>query len=95
VSTQPPIQWDFPGVKQPGREADHSPPSSVEVKNIWSYTSTQPYVFMAWYLVKRKDFTFIKIGKSSYRADAIIFSFLSSEISTWRSRTFVLTPQVK
>jgi hypothetical protein len=22
----------FPGVKQPGREADHSPPSSVEVK---------------------------------------------------------------
>jgi hypothetical protein len=23
----------FPGVKQPGREADHSPPSSAEVKN--------------------------------------------------------------
>jgi hypothetical protein len=23
----------FPGVKRPGREADHSPPSSVEVKN--------------------------------------------------------------
>jgi hypothetical protein len=22
----------FPGVKQPGREADHSPPSSAEVK---------------------------------------------------------------
>jgi hypothetical protein len=30
----------FPGVKRPGREADHSPPSSVEVKNAWSYTST-------------------------------------------------------
>jgi hypothetical protein len=34
--TQPPIQW-VPGaltlgVKRPGREADHSPPSSVEVK---------------------------------------------------------------
>jgi hypothetical protein len=34
--TQPPIQW-VPGalsleVKQPGREADHSPPSSAEVK---------------------------------------------------------------
>jgi hypothetical protein len=27
-------------VKRPGREADHSPPSSVEVKNAWSYTST-------------------------------------------------------
>jgi hypothetical protein len=30
----------FPGVKAEGREADHSPPSSAEVKNAWSYTST-------------------------------------------------------
>jgi hypothetical protein len=28
------------GVKRPGRKADHSPPSSAEVKNAWSYTST-------------------------------------------------------
>jgi hypothetical protein len=28
------------GVKQPGREADHSPKSSAEVKNGWSYIST-------------------------------------------------------
>jgi hypothetical protein len=32
----------FPGVKRPGREADHSPPCSAEVKNAWSYTSTPP-----------------------------------------------------
>jgi hypothetical protein len=32
----------FLGVKGPGREADHSPPSSAEVKNAWSYTSTRP-----------------------------------------------------
>jgi hypothetical protein len=32
----------FPGVKRPGREADHSPPSSAEVKNAWGYTSTPP-----------------------------------------------------
>jgi hypothetical protein len=43
-STQPPIKW-VPGtlsleVKRPGREADHSPPSSAEVKNAWSYAST-------------------------------------------------------
>jgi hypothetical protein len=35
--TQPPIQWvpgDIsPGLKRPKREADHSPPSSAEVKN--------------------------------------------------------------
>jgi hypothetical protein len=41
---QPPIQWvlgaSSPGLKQPGREADHSPPSNVEVKNAWGYTST-------------------------------------------------------
>jgi hypothetical protein len=28
------------GIKRPGREADHSSPSSAEVKNVWSYTST-------------------------------------------------------
>jgi hypothetical protein len=26
-------------VKRQGREADHTPPSNVEVKNAWSYTS--------------------------------------------------------
>jgi hypothetical protein len=46
-------------VKLPGREAGHSPPSSAEVKNAWSYTSTPQYVFMAWCLVKHRDnFTF-------------------------------------
>jgi len=28
-------------------EADHSPPSSAEIKNVWSSTSTPLYVFMA------------------------------------------------
>jgi hypothetical protein len=42
--TQPPIQW-VPGalslgVTRMGREADHLPPSSAEVKNAWSYTYT-------------------------------------------------------
>jgi hypothetical protein len=36
VPTQPPMQWVpgslFLGVKRPGREADHSPPSSAKVK---------------------------------------------------------------
>jgi hypothetical protein len=44
--TQPPIQWvsgaPSLAVKRPGREADHSPPSSAEVKNAYSYTSTLP-----------------------------------------------------
>jgi hypothetical protein len=36
-----------PGVKRPGREADHLPPASTEVKKMWIYTSTPPYAFMA------------------------------------------------
>jgi hypothetical protein len=44
--TQPPIQWEpeplSMGIRRPGREADHSRPSSAEVKNVWSYTSTPP-----------------------------------------------------
>jgi hypothetical protein len=48
-STQPPIQW-VPGaislgIKQPGHEADHSCPSSSEVKNVWSYIST-PTIYL-------------------------------------------------
>jgi hypothetical protein len=45
-STQPHIQR-VPGVLSPalkrsGREADHSPPFSADVKNVWSNTSTLP-----------------------------------------------------
>jgi len=51
----------FPGVKQPGREVDDSFPPSSEVKNVWSYTSILPYVFMVWCLIKHRDnFTFPK-----------------------------------
>jgi hypothetical protein len=34
-----PIRW-VPGVKRPGLEADHSPPTSVDL--VWIYTSTPP-----------------------------------------------------
>jgi hypothetical protein len=37
----------FPGVKRQGCEADHSAPTSAEVKKMWIYTSTPLYVFMA------------------------------------------------
>jgi hypothetical protein len=36
-----------PRVKRQGREADHSLPTSAEVKKMWIYTSTPPYAFMA------------------------------------------------
>jgi hypothetical protein len=47
----------FLGVKRPGREADHSPQSSAEVKECVELYPQ--YAFMAWCLVKHRDkFTF-------------------------------------
>jgi len=43
------------GVKRRGHEADHSIPSTAEVKYAWSYISTLPYAFMAWCLVEYRD----------------------------------------
>jgi hypothetical protein len=64
-----------PGVKRPGREVHHSSQSNVEIKNIWIYTSTPPYVFMAWYLVKHRDnFTFY----SNKKQDQIFMPGLNS-----------------
>jgi len=43
--TQPPIQWApefFPRNEWLKHDTDHSPPSTDEVKNKWSYTSASP-----------------------------------------------------
>jgi hypothetical protein len=57
--TQLPLQW-VPGIlsageKRPRRSADPSPRNSAEVKNAWGYTSTIPYIFMSWCLVKHRN----------------------------------------
>jgi hypothetical protein len=56
--TQPPIQWVSRAlssrVKQQKHEADHSSPSSAEVTNVLSYTSTPQYIFMEWSLIKHR-----------------------------------------
>jgi hypothetical protein len=63
-STQPPIQWVpgalSPGVKRQWREADHPHPASAEVKKIWVYTFTPPYIFVVRCLINkhRDNFTF-------------------------------------
>jgi hypothetical protein len=46
-------------VKQPERDSGKSCPSSVVVKIAWIYTSTAPYAFMVWSLIKHQEnFTF-------------------------------------
>jgi hypothetical protein len=46
-----------PGIKRPGRETVHSPPSSAKINNAWSHTSTLPYSVMAWCLIKTLQYT--------------------------------------
>jgi hypothetical protein len=48
-------------------------PSSVEVKNAWSYSSTPQYAFMAWCWVQKStgttlplNFTFLRFIKCEY-----------------------------
>jgi hypothetical protein len=95
-STQPPLQWVAGAlsleVNWPGREADHSPPSSAEVKNAWSYTSTPQYAFMAWCLVKHRDnftFTFYTY-ENDVRNLQILFNFLKVT-KAWRGIYWSLT----
>jgi hypothetical protein len=57
--TQFPVQWVpeafYPGVKRPGSEASHFPPSSAEDRKRWNNTSTLSSVLMSWLLIKGKE----------------------------------------
>jgi hypothetical protein len=51
----------FPGGKaRPGRDADHSPPSSAEVKNEWELYLLSPQV-PSWRVAGHFTFTFIPV----------------------------------
>jgi hypothetical protein len=98
--TRSPIQFQWvagalsPGVKRPYREANHSPFSSSEVKNAWSYTSTPQYIFMKWYLVKnRHNFTFTFTGLwRSWVKQRNNFTFMPSSafLLCWRIETVLV-----
>jgi len=96
--TQPPIQWVHgdlsPGLKRPGREADHSPPSIAEVENAWSYTSTYSCL-MPRCLVKHTDnfnaYLFVFVGRklpwniSETKTDLLLVQhFLTCWTDAWR-----------
>ena len=58
--TLPPVQF-VPGVRWPGREVNHSPRSSAEGKNEWSWTSTPLYAFIT-RTGRYLFFTFCRVG---------------------------------
>jgi hypothetical protein len=61
----------FPGVKWPGREADHSPATSAEVKKMWIYTSNSPYAFMAF--KHRNSLAYVDVSSPSPYISIMIF----------------------
>jgi hypothetical protein len=75
--TQPPFQWVpealSPGVKHLGLETDYSPPSSTEDENTWSYICTLPYIYVAWFLIKQRVFTFTL---HCYSLSVVVFIFI-------------------
>jgi hypothetical protein len=50
------------GVNRPGREADHSLPTSAEIKNTWIYIVSPPYAFMTYCLIKQRDNFIVKVA---------------------------------
>jgi hypothetical protein len=70
--TQPPIQWVggvlSVGVKRPGREASHSPPSSAEVKERVELYLHSPIRLQGVVLKHRDNFTFLKREELLLRA---------------------------
>jgi hypothetical protein len=46
-------------VKRQGSVADHLHPSNAVVKNTWGFTSTSPYICMAWCLVKQQGHLYL------------------------------------
>jgi hypothetical protein len=55
-------------LKRPGRETDHSPPSSADIQNAWNYASTPQYAFVAWRSVQaqRQIYLFIFVNFSHW-----------------------------
>jgi len=69
-------------------EADHSPPSSAEVNNAWSYTSTPPYLFMAWFFIKYRDnysYLYLKLVEiyPRYKFVSPPWTFVSTIMNFW------------
>jgi hypothetical protein len=83
-------QLPTPGVKQPRREGDHSPPSNAEVKNTWNYTSTSPirlhgvvpsteYFFVAWYIITYFPSGFFPIHHSQSSSHSVLCNVRSGD----------------
>jgi hypothetical protein len=82
----------FPGARAAERESDHSPPSSAEVKNAWSFISTPQYAFMMWSPVKAQGhlylyrFLYVNNCKCDYGTKYLSYEFNVVGICTIENR---------
>jgi hypothetical protein len=60
----------FRGVKQLGRDADHSPPTSAEVKKTWIYASPPPQICLHGVVLNLLSTRTTFIGVVPYRVSA-------------------------
>jgi hypothetical protein len=67
------------GVKRSGCKADSLPPSSSEVKNAWTYTTTSPYIFMVRYIIRNKDNNLFL----TYNKETAVTSRIGSGLKFW------------
>jgi hypothetical protein len=68
------IVSSFPAVKHPDREANHT--SNAKVMNECTYTSTLPYIFMAWCLIntgKTLSYIYVISNNTSIICDLTCF----------------------
>jgi len=77
----------FPEGKESERQAYYSLPSSVAVKNMWSYSFTPSCVLMSWYLLKhRNNFTFTYQLQMSVWSNEVRW-FMRWTVKHWPRRT--------
>ena len=63
-------------LKWPGNEPDYSPLSSSAIKNMWSYSSSEPYIFM---LCTEKNNVFIHTG--SFKGEFCAAEWTASSVA--------------
>jgi len=82
--TQPPIQWVpvalFLGLKRSVREAEHLHPSSSEVNNVWSCTSTPQYALIVWCSVKARGRLYLFLLHVIFSSNYVTSCFLDPNI---------------
>jgi len=80
------------GLKRSRREADDSPPSNSEVKNVWGYTTIPQCAFMAWCSIKKSTGTALWCTYSKYLCNLMVWQTLAS-YSNKGHRTSALSVQ--